>query len=186
MGVSCLRPASESSAIYALGKIGAQMPYADKTKQREYQRNWMRDRRAAFMVGRTCADCGGANRLELHHRDPSQKISHKIFSWKEERMLAEAAKCDIVCDECHDKRHRLPPIHGRMSTYRKHKCRCELCKNACLADNRRRMLRRRKQRQAARAARALVGGPGQIRTDDCRIKNPMPSATWRRAPDGTG
>lgn len=60
-----------------------------------------------------CSDCGGAFPswvMEFDHRDPAQKsaaVSRMIGRAGVARILAEAAKCDIVCANCH-----------RMRTYR--------------------------------------------------------------------
>ena len=69
---------------------------------RTYRREWMRRRRASFLEGRSCKTCGSRDHLELHHRDREQKISHRIWSWREERRLAELAKCDVICHSCHE------------------------------------------------------------------------------------
>ena len=53
-----------------------------------------------------CADCGGRFAqcsMDFDHRDPTTKVravTRMIFG-SIERMLAEAAKCDIVCANCH-------------------------------------------------------------------------------------
>lgn len=109
------------------------MPYSDAQRQKEYQRDWVRRRRAECLAGKRCVDCGGDIRLQFHHRDPAQKISHRIYSWSKERLEAELAKCEVLCRKCHDHRHRLmrgPPQHGRKTTYAKYGCRCDLCKAA--------------------------------------------------------
>jgi hypothetical protein len=53
-----------------------------------------------------CADCGGefpAVCMDFDHRDPSTKSftisANKTVSW--EKLLAEIAKCDVVCANCH-------------------------------------------------------------------------------------
>ena len=73
------------------------MPYKTKGLQREYCRKWMAARRATWFVGKSCKVCGSGEKLEIHHRDPSQKISHVVWSWKKERMEIELAKCDVLC-----------------------------------------------------------------------------------------
>lgn len=77
------------------------MPYADPAAQREYQRQWLAARRAKWFEGKSCIDCGAVDDLELDHRDPAQKVSHRIWSWSWERIEAEAAKCDVRCRDCH-------------------------------------------------------------------------------------
>jgi transposase len=58
-------------------------------------------------AGGCCVRCGydrylGA--LEFHHRDPSKKLFHLGLGGLTrslEKMRAEAAKCDLVCSNCH-------------------------------------------------------------------------------------
>jgi hypothetical protein len=68
---------------------------------REYQRRWLRARRAQFFAGRTCAECQSTVRLELHHVDRSTKVSHHVWSWRQERRDAETAQCQVLCSRCH-------------------------------------------------------------------------------------
>ena len=65
-----------------------------------------------------CHDCGLSCLVDnwfvfdWDHRDPSQKlftISEKKHSVSSEKLLAEIAKCDLVCANCH--RHRT---HGQL------------------------------------------------------------------------
>jgi hypothetical protein len=54
-----------------------------------------------------CADCGGTfpkAALDFDHRDPSDKkhaVSRMLFRTSIEEILREAAKCDVVCANCH-------------------------------------------------------------------------------------
>jgi len=53
-----------------------------------------------------CADCGGRFAqcaMDFDHRDPSTKVRGvtRMINGSTDRMLAEAAKCDIVCANCH-------------------------------------------------------------------------------------
>lgn len=73
-------------------------------KKREYDREWVRKRRATFFAGKCCVKCGSTESLELDHIDPAEKVSHAIWSWREERRLAEAAKCQVLCYKCHKKK----------------------------------------------------------------------------------
>jgi len=60
-------------------------------------------------VGGRCVDCGYSNclgALEFHHRDPATKdFGVGRFNGSLERLLAEVAKCDLLCANCHRKRH---------------------------------------------------------------------------------
>ena len=62
---------------------------------------------AAF--GGRCVDCGyseSVTALEFHHRDASTKsFSIGTASVSRERLWAEAAKCDLLCANCHRLRH---------------------------------------------------------------------------------
>lgn len=86
------------------------MPYKDPEAQREYQRQWIAARRAKWFEGKACIDCGGTDDLELDHRDPTQKVSHRIWSWSWERIEAEAAKCDVRCHDCHERKSTVNPL----------------------------------------------------------------------------
>ena len=65
---------------------------------------------------RPCRDCGlrfPAYVMQFDHRDPSEKAFNVAQSWcrATEAILKEAAKCDIVCSNCHRDRtfrRRLP------------------------------------------------------------------------------
>lgn len=54
-----------------------------------------------------CVDCGAAA-VDFHHRDPSTKLFNigdgTSRAWQ--KLLAELAKCDPVCESCHTERHR--------------------------------------------------------------------------------
>ena len=64
-----------------------------------------------------CADCGlrfAACAMDFDHRDPADKrsmVTRMIGRAGTERMLAEVAKCDIVCANC----HRLRTFDRRMA-----------------------------------------------------------------------
>jgi formate-dependent nitrite reductase cytochrome c552 subunit len=54
-----------------------------------------------------CADCGcrfPKAAMDFDHRDPSDKsytVSRMLFRTSTEEVLREAAKCDVVCANCH-------------------------------------------------------------------------------------
>jgi hypothetical protein len=77
------------------------MPYKDPERQRAYQAQWVRARRAEYLADKRCAVCGTTERLEIHHRDPKQKITHRVWSWSDERRAAELAKSVVLCHDHH-------------------------------------------------------------------------------------
>lgn len=83
------------------------MPMPTREAQREYQRNWKAKRRAEWFKDKQCAKCGSTADLELDHIEPTRKVSHNIWSWSEERMLTELAKCQVLCVNCHKRKTRL-------------------------------------------------------------------------------
>lgn len=80
------------------------------------------------ILGGKCAKCGSTIDLEMDHVDPSQKqfsLSQLVFR-TEATFLAEVAKCQLLCDECHKDKHRAKC--GTLGGYRY--CRCSNCKKA--------------------------------------------------------
>ncbi len=79
------------------------MPYSNISIQRNYQRLWVaaRRQRAIDAGGNACQRCKATDRLEFHHRDPAEKVSHRIFSRRWEVIHQELAKCDLLCSDCH-------------------------------------------------------------------------------------
>ena len=104
------------------------MGYKDKNKQREYQRRWMKSRRLDYLADKSCHLCGESNSeiLEIHHKDPSQKSTHRIWSWSQARREEELAKCVVLCGSCHKKQHATS--HGKEWMYNHYKCRCDICR----------------------------------------------------------
>lgn len=78
-----------------------------------------RDKRKAIIAAlkdRPCADCGQRFPpvcMDFDHRDRSQKIAQVTkFVFRSNRQLyAEAAKCDVVCANCHRLRTHLKSEH---------------------------------------------------------------------------
>jgi hypothetical protein len=77
------------------------MGYKDPARQRAYQNEWIQRRRREWFKDKTCALCGSAKDLRLDHRDPTIKVTHRIWSWSQERREAELAKCQVLCLSCH-------------------------------------------------------------------------------------
>lgn len=110
------------------------MPYKDPEVQRTYQKMWMRKRRQAYFEGKVCVNCQASDNLQLDHMDPALKVSHKIWSWTEQRRNIELAKCQPLCEPCHLEKTRYDNNwglrHGTPNGYTRYKCRCGLCKEA--------------------------------------------------------
>lgn len=102
------------------------MPYKDKAEQLASQRRFYRNHpgyhyirnnarrvlRAKFINeqkrGKKCVECGESHIacLDFHH--PGEKdgmLSGKAKGWSIKHILAEIAKCVILCSNCHRKLH---------------------------------------------------------------------------------
>lgn len=104
------------------------MAYKNKTTQREYQRNWVANRRSIFLKDKCCAICGAENDLQLDHIDPDTKKDHRIWSWSQSRIREELMKCQILCLPCHQLKTHADnnwSTHGP-AAYRAG-CRCDKC-----------------------------------------------------------
>ncbi len=75
-----------------------------------------------------CVKCGSNLRLEVDHINPLEKISHRVWSWREEKRLLELAKCQVLCHICHKDKHRPVLKHGTFGGYDRG-CRCLDCKH---------------------------------------------------------
>ena len=121
---------------------------------RDYKRRWVAARRAEWMADKSCVQCGSTQSLEVDHIDPTQKVSHRIWTWAIPRRNAELAKCQVLCTEHHKaktKAQRPIPEHGTVSRYSGvQKCRCDLCRKA----NRDRCATNRAKRVEAEALKA--------------------------------
>lgn len=109
------------------------MPYKDKNKQRErnkeyqklhyqkkkqYYKDKAEERQQKlkyefleFKKGLKCSNCAENHTatLDFHHIDPSKKentISQAIIrGWGKERLNKELEKCIVLCSNCHRKLH---------------------------------------------------------------------------------
>lgn len=96
--------ASERSERYRLSHL---------TERRAYARDWYRRRRAWLdsLKAKPCADCGGefpAYCMDWHHEgDKTEYGDGSAFkwNWSRRRILAEIAKCVLLCAICHRRRH---------------------------------------------------------------------------------
>ena len=71
-----------------------------------------------------CFDCGGRfepYQMDFDHRDPSTKLFNltagRAMLMSTEKLRAEAAKCDVVCANCHRRRtaRRRGSIRARLT-----------------------------------------------------------------------
>jgi hypothetical protein len=115
------------------------MPHKDRTQRNAYHRDYYRKHRATrnamfvevnrerrhdrydmiqTLKSHPCTDCGRLFPyyvMDFDHRDPSEKsmgipeMVKRMFAW--DKVLAEIAKCDLVCACC----HRLRTYHGSNS-----------------------------------------------------------------------
>lgn len=114
------------------------MPYSDKQIQAEYQRKWVAKRRQSWLDScGGCAKCGSTEGLELHHKDPSAKVDHRIWSWSDSRRNEELSKCEALCRRCHQSLHKDPLRRHGLRSYQHHGCRCDICKAAKMVERKR-------------------------------------------------
>lgn len=105
------------------------MTRKDPEKNREYQRRWYQKNRELQIARnqankqekidwyrrykslQSCVSCGENHpaTLDFHHRDPNDKVGQICELVRQncgmEKILAEVAKCDILCANCHRKYH---------------------------------------------------------------------------------
>lgn len=109
------------------------MTHTPETRKRALEK--VRARRVKWLEENgPCVKCGSDENLEVDHIDPSEKTSHRIWSWSDERREAELKKCQVLCRECHEKKtgfensFRSQGVrHGTGTAYRRYGCRCEIC-----------------------------------------------------------
>ena len=80
-----------------------------KTYRSQKRRRLKRKKQLMDAAGARCFDCGYEGAIavyEFHHRDPTTKeFGLANFNGSLSRLLAEAAKCDLLCASCHRLRH---------------------------------------------------------------------------------
>lgn len=94
----------------------SQHPQAVKSRSRRdylrtYQKTWISQRRREWLEANgPCCKCGSSDRLEVDHIDPSQKQINPRALWslspQNPRRIAELAKCQVLCHECHKEKTR--------------------------------------------------------------------------------
>jgi hypothetical protein len=116
------------------------MPYKDKEKYNEYQREYQKKRArerlamARKRLGGFCVRCGATDDLDFDHIDRTTKVRKisEATNWSMERFLAEVDKCQLLCKSCHPIKsaevgdNKAVPHGG--GAHGKHHCHCDLCK----------------------------------------------------------
>lgn len=92
------------------------------------QRWAVRREKAVAALGGCCVECGSSDELHFDHINPETKLFAiaKGSGFSEERFAEELAKCQLLCADCHKRKHRAP--HGTISRYKD--CRCSACRQA--------------------------------------------------------
>lgn len=99
------------------------------------RRSVNREKSLAYLGGQ-CSMCGSTKNLQFDHKERSNKSQGlaDMFSHAWENIVIELKKCQLLCILCHIKKTQNeasgPSTHGKVSYYRHHKCRCELCTKA--------------------------------------------------------
>ncbi len=111
---------------------------AEKYETRKKRRTARRAKLVALLGG-ACKVCGTTENLHFDHinkKDKTLDIAHSIDT-KEDILLNEIKKCQLLCDKCHRQKTKdswdygVPkPQHGTIWYYKKYKCRCDDCKKA--------------------------------------------------------
>ena len=124
------------------------MPMAySRQAMRDYMRGYRQKRMddARQLLGGVCSHCGSADDLQFDHVDRTTKVKPltKMLHASAARWEAELTKCQLLCGDCHRKKHG-GPAHG-LQGYKKRGCRCAVCR-AAKAQNQREYERRRRIR----------------------------------------
>lgn len=107
------------------------MSYKDEDKKRKYKREWRQNIRDEYLKDKSCSVCGSTHKLNIHHVNPEEKITHYVWTRTKEFREMELSKCIILCELCHQKLHNPKVfIHGTITMYKNHKCKCEKCRKA--------------------------------------------------------
>lgn len=114
----------------------------------DYMRRRYHQRRAQMIneLGVACAICGSTDALELDHIDRATKAFDLGHRWSvaADRYRAEAAKCQVLCRDCHKAKSAAEASveHGGGASGKRN-CKCSPCR-----------ARRSEYNRAARARRA--------------------------------
>ena len=105
--------------------------FKNREAKNGYARKWIAKRKADYLSDKRCVVCGSKEFLEIDHIDPATKISHRIWSWSEERRSEELSKCQTLCFDHHKVKtmasYASKRTHGTGTMYN-HGCRCSSCR----------------------------------------------------------
>lgn len=117
-----------SATVHNLGRMAATYEQIQASIRRRVE--WAR----SLKEGQSCARCGHVGHpetMDWHHRDPSSKefkVSTAVYRAGRARILAEIAKCDLLCRACHIAVHEEAlPGCGTYASYVRG-CRCDACR----------------------------------------------------------
>ena len=86
--------------------------HGKRTYEFQKKRRFERKKKFALLLGGCCSRCGYdkcLSSLAFHHRNPEEKefnlTSRELGMYKEERLLNEVNKCDLLCHNCHTELH---------------------------------------------------------------------------------
>lgn len=85
-------------------------------------------------LGNQCTICGSVDDLEIDHKQKSEKsfALSKIYNYKWETILPELNKCQLLCHKHHQDKNKIDngeAVHGSLTMYSHHRCRCTLCRD---------------------------------------------------------
>jgi hypothetical protein len=105
-----------------------------KQEHRDYHRkNYHRIRNIYIeLLGGACKKCDSTQVLQFDHIDPSNKSYNisELVTKKQETVLAELAKCQLLCKVCHAKKTAAENsgyTHGTTYAWMRKKCTCDTC-----------------------------------------------------------
>ena len=55
--------------------------------------------------------------LDLHHKDPNEKVNQARYLYSMTQLLSEVAKCVVICANCHRKGHAGRPRPEHVSFF---------------------------------------------------------------------
>ena len=93
--------------------------YHHQSYARQFERGRINKSRLVRLMGGQCMRCGYARNLsalEFHHRDPSSKSfqldARTLANRRWSEIEIEAAKCDLLCSNCHAETHHPEAMIG--------------------------------------------------------------------------